>query len=47
MNVLKVILAILLFPLILLCSLALLFAFAVAQYIDDIYDDDMYWGGKE
>lgn len=47
MDVLKVILAILLLPLVALFLVVLLVAHAIASYINDVYGDDIYWGGKE
>ena len=47
MNIIRAILCILLFPLILLAAFGFLVAFSIASFIEDIYDDDMYWGGKE
>lgn len=46
-DVIKVILAIILFPFAVFVAIVFLVAHAIGQYINDIYDDDIYWGGKD
>lgn len=46
-NVIKVILAVLLTPLAAAIGIIAFLAHAIGEFINDIYDDDMYWGGKE
>lgn len=46
-TALKLALLIALFPLGVLMAAVLLLIHKVGRFIEDIYDDDMYWGGKE
>lgn len=47
MDVLKAILLVLLLPLVGIIVLFLAVAHEVSEFINDIYDDDMYWDGKD
>lgn len=47
MNFLKTILLILLFPFFLAAAFGVMIIDAIARFIEDVYDDDMYWGGKD
>lgn len=46
-NIIKVILVILLAPIAAVVGMVCLLAHAIGEFINDIYDDDIYWGGKE
>lgn len=47
MIVIRILLRILLFPLAAMAAICFFVANAIANFINDIYDDDMYWGGKD
>ena len=47
MRVLQIILVIVLLPAIVLCTGIALLAYEVGRFINDIYGDDFYYGGKE
>lgn len=47
MRVLQIILVIVLLPVIVLCAGIALLAYEVGRFINDIYGDDFYYGGKE
>ena len=47
MRVLQIFLVIVLSPVIVLCAGIVLLAYEVGRFINDIYGDDFYSGGKE
>lgn len=47
MRVLQIFLVIVLSPVIVLCAGIALLAYEVGRFINDIYGDDFYYGGKE
>lgn len=47
MDIIKIILVVLFAAFAAVISIFLLLAFATGEFINDIYDDDSYWGGKE
>lgn len=47
MDTIKIVLVILLAPFAAAIGIVLLLAHAIGEFINDIYGDDFYWGGKE